>query len=184
MKIELILQCKLLLLTIDWARLKFNYGARKYCFQLILFSSQLTSMAEPMLAPQLYCFCVILIDTHTYCRTYNYTYSKPKFLAICMFLIVCSMLNSRSIFLILIIAQVVLDFMQVIFLKTMNYQFPDWFVFSQATQERGILQEVEQNKEGMTDESAEKGRTVSIADGKEARTLDVFWFLKPCTLSN
>uniref|UniRef100_A0A2N9II29 Uncharacterized protein n=1 Tax=Fagus sylvatica TaxID=28930 RepID=A0A2N9II29_FAGSY len=53
-----------------------------------------------------------------------------------------------------------------------------------ATQERGILQEVEQNKEGMTDESAEKGRTVSIADGKEARTLDVFWFLKPCTLSN
>ena len=98
MKIELILQCKLLLLTICWDRLNFNYGARKYPFQLILFSSQLTSMAEPMLAPQLYCFCVIPIDTHTYCRTYNYTYSIPKFLAICMFLIVCSMLNSRSIF--------------------------------------------------------------------------------------
>ncbi|XP_050386043.1 uncharacterized protein LOC126802453 isoform X2 [Argentina anserina] len=33
------------------------------------------------------------------------------------------------------------------------------------------------------DDSAEKATSVCIADGKEARTLDVFWFLKPCTLS-
>ncbi|KAM5552299.1 hypothetical protein ABKV19_026920 [Rosa sericea] len=33
------------------------------------------------------------------------------------------------------------------------------------------------------DESTEKAKSVYIADGKEARTLDVFWFLKPCTLS-
>ncbi|XP_062174949.1 uncharacterized protein LOC133880083 [Alnus glutinosa] len=50
--------------------------------------------------------------------------------------------------------------------------------------ERGVLQEVEQNKEVTKEESAEKGRSVSIVDGREARTLDVFWFLKPCTLSN
>ncbi|KAB1224732.1 E3 ubiquitin ligase BIG BROTHER [Morella rubra] len=50
--------------------------------------------------------------------------------------------------------------------------------------ERGVLQEVEQNKEVTKEESAEKGRSVSIVDGREAKTLDVFWFLKPCTLSN
>nr|XP_011468820.1 PREDICTED: uncharacterized protein LOC101311806 [Fragaria vesca subsp. vesca] len=33
------------------------------------------------------------------------------------------------------------------------------------------------------DDSTEKAKSVCIADGKEARTLDVFWFLKPCTLS-
>ena len=74
--------------------------------------------------------------------------------------------------------------MQVFLLKTMNYQFPDWFVFLQATQERGILQEVEQSKEVMKGESADKGRPESIVEGREARALDVFWFLKPCTLSN
>ncbi|XP_030962564.1 uncharacterized protein LOC115983865 isoform X2 [Quercus lobata] len=53
-----------------------------------------------------------------------------------------------------------------------------------ATQERGILQEVEQSKEVMKGESADKGRPESIVEGREARALDVFWFLKPCTLSN
>ncbi|EEF30482.1 uncharacterized protein LOC8272171 [Ricinus communis] len=49
--------------------------------------------------------------------------------------------------------------------------------------ERGILQEVKQYKEVPKDESADKG-SFSIVDGREARTLDVFWFLKPCTLSS
>ncbi|KAJ7982206.1 Interferon-activable protein [Quillaja saponaria] len=40
--------------------------------------------------------------------------------------------------------------------------------------ERGILQQVEQNK----------GTSISLVDGREARALDVFWFLKPCTLSS
>ncbi|XWS32536.1 hypothetical protein CRYUN_Cryun23aG0166600 [Craigia yunnanensis] len=37
--------------------------------------------------------------------------------------------------------------------------------------ERGILQELKQNKE------------MKKYDGRQARALDVFWFLKPCTLS-
>ncbi|KAM6570616.1 hypothetical protein CsatB_018601 [Cannabis sativa] len=50
--------------------------------------------------------------------------------------------------------------------------------------ERGILQE--QNKQLLVakEESIEKNkRASSIVDPKEAKTLDVFWFLKPCTLS-
>ncbi|PON81317.1 interferon-activable protein [Trema orientale] len=51
--------------------------------------------------------------------------------------------------------------------------------------ERGILQE--QNKQVVVvakEESIDKNKSVSIVDAREeARTLDVFWFLKPCTLS-
>ncbi|KAJ7949158.1 Interferon-activable protein [Quillaja saponaria] len=50
--------------------------------------------------------------------------------------------------------------------------------------ERGILQEIEQNKEVPNEESVNKGKSVSIVDRREARTLDVFWFLKPCTISS
>ncbi|KAK9283048.1 hypothetical protein L1049_011276 [Liquidambar formosana] len=54
--------------------------------------------------------------------------------------------------------------------------------------ERGILQEVQQsNKEVRKEEPGDKGnngRSVSIVAEKEARTLDVFWFLKPCTLAS
>ncbi|GAV67020.1 hypothetical protein CFOL_v3_10529 [Cephalotus follicularis] len=49
-----------------------------------------------------------------------------------------------------------------------------------------VLQELKQNEEVTKDEvpaAADKGRSVSIVDGTEARGLDVFWFLKPCTLS-
>ncbi|XP_039002103.1 uncharacterized protein LOC120128490 [Hibiscus syriacus] len=55
--------------------------------------------------------------------------------------------------------------------------------------ENGILQEVKQNKDMKTDKP---GRVVSstsivtnvnVTDGRQARALDVFWFLKPCTLS-
>ncbi|WCJ18947.1 hypothetical protein M5689_001260 [Euphorbia peplus] len=42
--------------------------------------------------------------------------------------------------------------------------------------ERGVLQEVKQEES--------EGKGYSIVDGKEARALDVFWFLKPCTLSS
>ncbi|KAJ0037445.1 hypothetical protein Pint_24017 [Pistacia integerrima] len=48
--------------------------------------------------------------------------------------------------------------------------------------ERRILQEVEQNKEAKNG-AVDKGKSVSIVEGREARALDVFWFLKPCTLS-
>ncbi|XP_048442099.1 uncharacterized protein LOC103945874 [Pyrus x bretschneideri] len=49
--------------------------------------------------------------------------------------------------------------------------------------ERGILGEAEQNKKVVAskDDSAEKGKNVCLVDGREARALDVFWFLKPCT---
>ncbi|KAF3437896.1 hypothetical protein FNV43_RR20652 [Rhamnella rubrinervis] len=47
--------------------------------------------------------------------------------------------------------------------------------------ERGILQE--QNKKTMGEEYTDNGKSLPVVDGKEARTLDVFWFLKPCTLS-
>ncbi|KAA8515687.1 hypothetical protein F0562_018702 [Nyssa sinensis] len=54
--------------------------------------------------------------------------------------------------------------------------------------ERGILQDLEQtSKELQNEEPGDKGNSVknaSIIAEKEARTLDVFWFLKPCALSN
>ncbi|XP_022735243.1 uncharacterized protein LOC111288571 isoform X2 [Durio zibethinus] len=54
--------------------------------------------------------------------------------------------------------------------------------------ERGILQELKQTKDINKDEPpAEKPGNISsstnIIDGRQARALDVFWFLKPCTLS-
>uniref|UniRef100_A0A5B6YHZ1 Uncharacterized protein n=1 Tax=Davidia involucrata TaxID=16924 RepID=A0A5B6YHZ1_DAVIN len=56
------------------------------------------------------------------------------------------------------------------------------------TPERGILQEPEQShKEVQNEESGDKGNrggNASIVAEREARTLDVFWFLKPCTLSS
>ncbi|XP_022866770.1 uncharacterized protein LOC111386542 isoform X2 [Olea europaea var. sylvestris] len=56
-------------------------------------------------------------------------------------------------------------------------------------QERGILQELKPiNKEDKSDELRDKnnhGRDVAAAIAeKEARSLDVFWFLKPCTNSS
>ncbi|KAI5341734.1 hypothetical protein L3X38_009609 [Prunus dulcis] len=51
--------------------------------------------------------------------------------------------------------------------------------------ERGILADAEQNNKVTKENSTEKGKTACIVDGREARTMDVFWFLKPCTtLSN
>lgn len=54
-------------------------------------------------------------------------------------------------------------------------------------QERGILQELKHtNKDVMRVENEEK-KTNKIGGEvaeKEARSLDVFWFLKPCTLSS
>ncbi|KAK4253714.1 hypothetical protein QN277_010354 [Acacia crassicarpa] len=48
--------------------------------------------------------------------------------------------------------------------------------------ERGILQEVVLSKEEFAENNS---RDMSIVDDdKEARALDVFWFLKPCTLSS
>ncbi|XP_058072323.1 uncharacterized protein LOC131221169 [Magnolia sinica] len=46
---------------------------------------------------------------------------------------------------------------------------------------RGILQEVEQNKR-IAKESVEdeENQNISISGTEEARSLDVFWFLKPC----
>ncbi|CAN1787641.1 hypothetical protein LINPERHAP1_LOCUS17729 [Linum perenne] len=54
--------------------------------------------------------------------------------------------------------------------------------------ESSILQEVkQQNKEEEEKENQDKsggGRSFAIVDGKESKTaLDMFWFLKPCTLS-
>ncbi|PSS12006.1 RRNA biogenesis protein [Actinidia chinensis var. chinensis] len=54
--------------------------------------------------------------------------------------------------------------------------------------ERGILQELGQSNGGSRKEEPldnnNRGRTASTVVEKEARTLDVFWFLKPCTLSS
>ncbi|KAF2293589.1 hypothetical protein GH714_003159 [Hevea brasiliensis] len=50
--------------------------------------------------------------------------------------------------------------------------------------ERGILQEVKQSKEVAKEETEDKGRNFSIVDGRETKALDVFWFLKPCTMSS
>ena len=50
-------------------------------------------------------------------------------------------------------------------------------------QERGILQEVEQNNEVAKESFAENSRSFATVDVREGRALDVLWFLKPCTLS-
>ncbi|KAK7323482.1 hypothetical protein VNO77_26956 [Canavalia gladiata] len=50
--------------------------------------------------------------------------------------------------------------------------------------ERGILEEIEQNKEVVKESSAEKSRSIAIVDGRETKAVDMFWFLKPCTLSS
>ncbi|TKY49587.1 hypothetical protein E2542_SST27021 [Spatholobus suberectus] len=50
--------------------------------------------------------------------------------------------------------------------------------------ERGILEEIEQNKEIVKESPAEKIRSTAIVDGRETKALDMFWFLKPCTLSS
>ncbi|XP_028776963.1 uncharacterized protein LOC114733636 [Neltuma alba] len=47
--------------------------------------------------------------------------------------------------------------------------------------ERGVLQAVVQKEEEFPENNSQD---MSVADGKEARALDVFWFLKPCTLSS
>ncbi|KAK8505057.1 hypothetical protein V6N13_140054 [Hibiscus sabdariffa] len=56
--------------------------------------------------------------------------------------------------------------------------------------ERGILEEVKQNKDMKTDKPGSSVSptciitNVDVRDGRQqARALDVFWFLKPCTLS-
>ncbi|CAL5201735.1 unnamed protein product [Lathyrus oleraceus] len=43
--------------------------------------------------------------------------------------------------------------------------------------ERGILEEVEQNKEVAKDNS----KSITVNDGRETKALDMFWFFKPCT---
>ncbi|KAF8009761.1 hypothetical protein BT93_J0680 [Corymbia citriodora subsp. variegata] len=51
--------------------------------------------------------------------------------------------------------------------------------------ERQILQEVKLNKGAVAkEETPDKGKTVPMVDGRDARPLDVLWFLKPCTLSS
>ncbi|OVA12260.1 hypothetical protein BVC80_1779g31 [Macleaya cordata] len=58
--------------------------------------------------------------------------------------------------------------------------------------ERGILQEVEQNNRVLTNESGGDDKvcnkniplTTTPTGTEEARTLDIFWFLKPCTMSS
>ncbi|XP_027344199.1 uncharacterized protein LOC113856543 [Abrus precatorius] len=49
--------------------------------------------------------------------------------------------------------------------------------------ERGILEEIEPNKEIVKESPAEKSRSITIVDGRETKALDMLWFLKPCTLS-
>ncbi|CAK7330799.1 unnamed protein product [Dovyalis caffra] len=56
--------------------------------------------------------------------------------------------------------------------------------FKDKHQERGILQELKKDKEITKEETEDKGSRSFIADGRESRALDVFWFLKPCTLSS
>ncbi|GKV27500.1 hypothetical protein SLEP1_g36669 [Rubroshorea leprosula] len=56
---------------------------------------------------------------------------------------------------------------------------------SKLMMERGVLEEVKQNKdEGVATVSSSSSSSSSIIDGRQARALDVFWFLKPCTLSD
>ncbi|KAJ8899217.1 hypothetical protein K2173_012393 [Erythroxylum novogranatense] len=51
--------------------------------------------------------------------------------------------------------------------------------------DRGILQEVKQNKEmARKEETENKVQNFPIVDGRETKGMDVFWFLKPCTLSS
>ncbi|XP_030476337.1 uncharacterized protein LOC115693470 isoform X1 [Syzygium oleosum] len=51
--------------------------------------------------------------------------------------------------------------------------------------ERQILQEVKLNRGAVAkEETPDKGKTVSMVDGRDAKPLAVFWFLKPCTLSS
>ncbi|CAJ2639171.1 unnamed protein product [Trifolium pratense] len=47
--------------------------------------------------------------------------------------------------------------------------------------ERGILEEVVQNKEVAKDGPAQNSKSVTIIDGRETKALDMFWFFKPCT---
>ncbi|KAL8155063.1 uncharacterized protein LOC141661776 [Apium graveolens] len=60
--------------------------------------------------------------------------------------------------------------------------------FKPRTQERGILQELEQRKDVRKEAVGNKGtpgRMVPLpAEREPAKTLDVFWFLKPCTLAS
>ncbi|CAL0326158.1 unnamed protein product [Lupinus luteus] len=50
--------------------------------------------------------------------------------------------------------------------------------------ERGVLGEVEQNKEITKVSLADNNnRSMTIVDGRETKALDMFWFFKPCTLS-
>ncbi|KAL1802609.1 hypothetical protein ACET3Z_031256 [Daucus carota] len=60
--------------------------------------------------------------------------------------------------------------------------------FKPRTQERGILQELELRKDVRKDAGESKGtpgRMVPLpAEREPAKTLDVFWFLKPCTLAS
>ncbi|CAK8570839.1 unnamed protein product [Lathyrus sativus] len=48
--------------------------------------------------------------------------------------------------------------------------------------ERGILEEVEQNKEAAMDSLAHNNsKSITVNDGRETKALDMFWFFKPCT---
>lgn len=47
--------------------------------------------------------------------------------------------------------------------------------------ERGILKEVEQNKEVAKDFPALSNKSITISEGRETKALDMFWFFKPCT---
>ncbi|GAU12672.1 hypothetical protein TSUD_121640 [Trifolium subterraneum] len=47
--------------------------------------------------------------------------------------------------------------------------------------ERGILEEVVQNKEVAKDSQAQNSKSITIIDGRETKALDMFWFFKPCT---
>ncbi|KAL9674679.1 hypothetical protein QQ045_002877 [Rhodiola kirilowii] len=49
--------------------------------------------------------------------------------------------------------------------------------------ERSILQEVVKPKRMEHSERSKTSNTMSAVAEKEAKPLDVFWFLKPCTLS-
>ncbi|XP_057458481.1 uncharacterized protein LOC130749183 isoform X2 [Lotus japonicus] len=51
--------------------------------------------------------------------------------------------------------------------------------------EKGILKEVEPNKEIAKESSPSYNcRSIAVIDERETKTLDMFWFLKPCTLSS
>ncbi|ESW20861.1 hypothetical protein PHAVU_005G020800 [Phaseolus vulgaris] len=50
--------------------------------------------------------------------------------------------------------------------------------------ERGILEEIELNKENVKESPVERIRSTTIVDGRETKALDMFWFLKPCTMSS